>query len=402
LAGGATYGAVVECVPNFATASPGQLLEVAGWRLTDTSFDASHGRSVLTLAGAPSGALDAAFQCVATAVESLSLAGHEGVHPRVGVADVVPFAPLAGVDVAACAELAAEFAARAWESLRVPVYLYGRQFGGLRLAQIRSAVAAGNPLAPSVGGPAPHPTAGYCCVGARPPLVAYNVLLNGVSMPAARDLAGSLRELSHSGRGLPGVQALAFEVAAGVQLSMNLVDLAVVTPGLVLAEVRQRVGAIGGSVAGDEVVGLCPAGACEPWTPAIAGQVLEARVAAAAARSSAASARGSLAAAGGSGARRAEVLGVAVRLDRAAEELAGVASTESFLAAAEQSAALLRVLAAGRMLQAEPAALLQYAADALLASAPAGVGARFEERVAALRRWLAAPPEPAGPEPAEP
>ena len=374
-------------------------MEVAGWRLVDSAFDASHGRSVLTLAGAPPGVLDAAFGCVAAAVETLSLAGHAGVHPRVGVADVVPFAPLAGVDVSGCAEMAAGLAARVWESLRVPVYLYGRQFGGLRLAQIRSAVAAGMPLAPSVGGPAPHPTAGYCCVGARPPLVAYNVLLNRVSISAARDLAGSLRELSRSGRGLPGVQALAFEVAAGVQLSMNLVDVAVVTPGLVLAEVRRRAGAGGGSVAGDEVVGLCPAAACEPWTPAIAGQVLEARVAAAAARWSAASARRSLAAAGGGGARRAEVLGLAERLNEAADQLTAVARTESFLAAAEQSAALLRVLAAGRMLEPEPAALLQYAADALLAAAPAKIGPRFEDRVAALRRWLAAPPEPAGPQP---
>ena len=323
-----------------------------------------HHRLVLSLAGARSPLLEALLSAVGTALERIDLRRHQGVHPRVGVADVLPIVPLGSTSLAECEDLARELGARIWRELRVPVFFYGR---GRSLAAIR----AGR-LQPDLGGPDPHPTAGYACVGARAPLVAFNVVLPELSLAAGRKLAKSLRE---SNGGLRGVQALAFQLSPGrVQLSMNLFRLEETTPGSVLAELERR-----GVVAGDaQLVGLCPALAAGPESHR---RLLEGRLAAAAARA---------------GARLCFRRGddehrrLGRRLAREADELAELESEpEELLAGAEEAAALIRVLRAARLWAVEAEAMLEVAAQGLRAAVKPETAAASPARLAALDRWLA-------------
>src|SRR5258708_31319387 len=155
---------------------------------------------------------------------------HSGVHPRVGAGDVVPIVPLGGSTLAAAREVAREVGERIWGEVRVPVYWYGEQRS---LADIRAGRAS-----PDLGGPEHHPTAGAVSVGARLTLVAFNVLLPGMSMVEAGALARSLRE---SRAGMRGVQALAFELPGGRgQLSMNLFRVDEPPPGAVVPQLPRR------------------------------------------------------------------------------------------------------------------------------------------------------------------
>ena len=211
--------AVLECVINVSTAV------TAGWGddVLDVHADGWHGRSVVTVVGE-----HAARRVARLAVERVDLRRHSGVHPRVGAVDVVPFVPLAGSTMADAVAARDRFAAWVTEELGVPALVYGPE--GPSLPVVRRAPPA-----------FPHPTAGACCVGARPVLVAYNVVVDR-SLPEARRLAASLRS--------PEVRALAFPVGDDVQVSMNLLDPLVVGPADVFD-------AIGGGRA--ERVGLVPA-----------------------------------------------------------------------------------------------------------------------------------------------
>ncbi len=241
--------------------------------LLDAHADPDHNRSVISLCGLPERVEEGLLSAVAEAAQQIDLRSHAGVHPRVGVADVVPLVPLTG-SLEEAAEDARRLARRIWRELGLPVYLYGLAVGGPSLADIRAGRAQ-----PAFGSSL-HPSAGAVSVGARRPLIAYNVLLPGAASAAAAQLARSIRAASPGG--LPGVQALAFRLANGTwQLSMNLVDVALAPPSLVLEEVHRRAAALGLSVGVDEVVGLCPA-AFAP--PSAAGRVLEAREGAAVAR----------------------------------------------------------------------------------------------------------------------
>jgi glutamate formiminotransferase len=251
---------LLECVVNVSEGrDPAVVTDLAsagGRSLLDTHTDADHNRTVLTLAGAP-GEVEAAARAVAWATtERLNLAGHSGVHPRIGALDVVPFVAL--VQDPATGHLADgllgdavaardRFARWAAEELGLPCFVYGPE---RTLPELRR--AAWTSLAPDFGPEAPHPTAGAVAVGARPVLVAYNLWLGpGAGLPVARQVAAVIRG--------PALRTLGLPVADTAQVSCNLVDPWRLGPGavfdLVAGELERR-GA--GNVARAELVGLLP------------------------------------------------------------------------------------------------------------------------------------------------
>ena len=229
--------------------------------LLDVHSDPDHHRSAYTLAGRPGELASAVLAGAARALELVRLPDHDGVHPRVGVLDVAPIVHLKPGDRgAACAE-ALVLADRLGHELALPVFLYGELAGGRTRAQLRRGgpeelarrLAAGE-LAPDFGPPGLHPTAGATLVAARPPLVAFNVVLGaGATLADARAIAAAIRE--GGSEGLAGVRAIGLWLAGrGVaQVSCNVEDPARCTPATVLAAVARHA-----RVAEAELVGLAP------------------------------------------------------------------------------------------------------------------------------------------------
>jgi glutamate formiminotransferase len=336
-----------ESVPNFSEGRRSDVIDAissaaAPAFVLDSDPDPDHHRVVVSLAGARQRLADGLMGAIAAAVERIDLGTHlGGVHPRVGAADVVPIVPLGQTSLERCRELAHEVGERVWTELHVPVYFYGHG-EHKTLADIRAGRARldlGRDL---------HPKAGAACIGARMPLVAFNVILYGVDLVAARALARSMRE---SGAGLRGVQALAFELPGErLQLSMNLFRVEETTPSDVVAELERR----GVGVGAEQIVGLCPAVAANP---AADGRLLEGRIASVSAEA---------------GARRCEERGgeemtaMASRLRGEARELARLrADQDELLSGAERAAALIHVLRAARVDDAEVEGLLGVAAAGL-------------------------------------
>jgi glutamate formiminotransferase len=337
--------------------------------LLDAHPDPVHNRTVISLAGFGDSIVESLVAVGEASMRLIDLREHRGVHPRVGAADVLPVVPLAGATLEEAAVVARAAGARIWSELRLPVFFYGAAGDGRTLADIR----AGR-VPPDLGGEL-HPSAGAACVGARGPLVAYNVMLTGADAASAAALARAMRPRYG---GPPGVQALAFDFAdGGWQLSMNLVDLERTPPAGALAEVRQRAQELGLTAGEDEVVGLCPA-AYAP--PSAEGRILEARLAAAGARRAA----GAALARGGE-----EMARLAQRLQMAAGELAATGAGQAeLLAAAEAAAAVPRVLDAGQIEDAEARALLLAGAHGLRSALGSQIAAARAERVRLLDRWL--------------
>jgi glutamate formiminotransferase / 5-formyltetrahydrofolate cyclo-ligase len=241
---------VLECVVNVSEGRDRAViaaLAAAGGRcLLDVHTDPHHHRSVLTLAG--DGVEDAARAVAAEAVARLDLRAHRGVHPRLGVVDVVPFVPLEGSTIDDALAARDRFLGWAAVELALPGFAYGpeRSLPDVR----RTAFGA---LAPSAGPAAPHPTAGAVCVGARPVLVAYNVwLADGVGVDEARRVAASVR--GAGGGAVRAVRALGLDVGGRAQVSMNLVDPLRLGPAPAYDAVRALV-----AVDSAELVGLLPA-----------------------------------------------------------------------------------------------------------------------------------------------
>jgi len=209
----------------------------AGDALLDVHVDADHHRSVLTLVGeqAPRALAEAA-------VAALDLREHTGVHPRFGVVDVVPFVPIRDASMAEAVAARDAFARWAATTLDLPCFLYGPP-PDPSLPEVRREAFRARP--PDVGPPTPHETAGACAVGARRPLLAYNVWLAVDDLPLARAIAAELRG--------PHVRALGLQVQGAVQVSMNLLEPTVVGPAEVVDAVAQRA-----PVARTELVGLAP------------------------------------------------------------------------------------------------------------------------------------------------
>jgi glutamate formiminotransferase len=228
--------------------------------------DGDHNRSVFTLVGDEQQLEEALLAGVACARERIDLRRHEGAHPRVGAADVVPVVPLEPGDMPRAEALALKVAERIGSELALPVFLYGA-LGGRRSPaffrrggpdELQRRVDAGE-LAPDFGPRRLDESAGAVLVGARRPLIAFNVNLRG-SLDAAREVAALVRE---SGGGYPGVRALGLDLprAGVVQVSMNVEDWEAAALHEIVARIAVEAGARGAEVLGSELVGLMPAGA---------------------------------------------------------------------------------------------------------------------------------------------
>jgi glutamate formiminotransferase len=230
---------VLECVVNVSEGRRedrlGIIAAAAGVALLDVHRDSDHHRAVLTLVGT-----DAPRRVAAAAVAELDLRAHDGVHPRLGVVDVVPFVPLGAATMADAVNARDAFAAWAGDDLGVPCFLYGEERS---LPHVRR--EAWSTLAPDTGPREPHPTAGAMCVGARPPLVAYNVWLVEPDLALARRIAAAIRG--------PHIRALGLAVGRRVQVSMNLIAPEVLGPAAAYDLVAAQAPA-----AGAELVGLVP------------------------------------------------------------------------------------------------------------------------------------------------
>lgn len=270
------YVDLVECVPNFSEGRRTDVVlaireaaRVAGVHELDVHSDATHNRSVMTLAGRAEAVAEAAFRCVRTASQLIDLRVQRGEHPRIGATDVVPFVPLGDTPMALCVDMARALGARIGAELGLPVYLYAE--AATRpdrrwLPSIRRGEYEG--LAREIGvnpdrepdfGPSRLGPAGATVVGARPFLVAYNVSLRAADLGVAEAIARSIRQ---SSGGFPAVQARAMHTSdpSVVQVSMNLLDILTTPAHVVFAEIVRLASEVGAEILGAELVGLMPMG----------------------------------------------------------------------------------------------------------------------------------------------
>ena len=262
---------MLEAVPNVSEGRDAALLGslaqafAAHALVLDLHADPDHHRSVFTLAAEDEELVDALLDGIALAVERVDLRRHEGVHPRVGVADVVPVVPLVPEDMPRAVSVARVLASRLGAELGLPVFQYGEIGEGRRpaffrrggLEELRRRVEAGE-LEPDAGPDTVDPRSGVALVGARRPLVAYNVVLATDDVEVAREVARAVRG---SSGGMPGVQAIGLLLpqSARVQVSMNVVDVELAPLHEVVERVREEAAARGVDVATGELVGLVPA-----------------------------------------------------------------------------------------------------------------------------------------------
>jgi glutamate formiminotransferase len=256
---------VLECVPNVTVGEPDPALEAAaGPSLLDTHVDRDHQRTVLTLAGrAPADAATAVREVARVVATTQSYGDYAGVHPCLGVVDVVPFVALAGTDPSVAVDAARDFAHWAAADLGVPVFLYGDADPETRsLPSTRRDAFADRP--PDHGPAAPHPRLGAVAVGARPPLVAVNCRL-GADRDAAGRVARAVRERDG---GLPGVRALGLWLASAgqAQVSMNVTALERTGVEAACDAVRVAARREGAEVTGVELVGLVPQREYDRWS----------------------------------------------------------------------------------------------------------------------------------------
>lgn len=265
---------IVECVPNFSEGRRADVIQAIaeairgadGVRLLDVQADASHNRCVLSFVGDLDGVRAAALAAARTAVARIDMNAHQGEHPRLGAADVIPLVPIAGVSMDECVDAARRLGAEIWETLRVPVFFYAAAATRperVRLPDIRKgeyeglrAKLADPAWAPDVGDPVPHPTAGATVVGARRPLIAYNINLTTADLEVARKIARAVRE---SSGGLVSVQAMGVKSERGqAQVSMNLLDYTQTPVHRAYEAVRIEAARHGVDILESEVVGLIP------------------------------------------------------------------------------------------------------------------------------------------------
>jgi glutamate formiminotransferase len=263
---------VLESVPNFSEGRDADVVEAlrvalsTPARLLDVHVDADHHRSVFTLVGEPDELVETLLGGIACARERIDLRGHEGAHPRIGAADVVPIVPIRSDDLERARETALTLARRIGEELELPVFLYGELAPGRGPAffrrggpeELQRRIDAGE-LAADFGPARLDERAGGVIVGARRPLIAFNVNLRG-SVEVARAIASVVRE---TGGGFPGVRALGLELprAGVVQVSMNVEDWEAAALHEIVEKIDAEAAGRGAEVVGSELVGLMPAGA---------------------------------------------------------------------------------------------------------------------------------------------
>ena len=267
---------IVECIPNFSEGrDPGVIDAIAsaiaaveGVFVLDKTMDADHHRSVITFAGEPEGVLEASVRAVAAAAELIDLTTHEGEHPRIGALDVLPFVPIKGVTMSDCVALARRAGERIARELHIPAYLYEHaatrperiDLANIRKGQfegLKEDIKSDPNREPDFGDLQVHPTAGAIAIGARSPLIAYNINLGTSDLSIAKKIARAIR-----GRdgGLKFVKALGFELAGRgqVQVSMNLVNFEATPIFRVFEMVKREAERYGAPVVGSEIIGLIP------------------------------------------------------------------------------------------------------------------------------------------------
>jgi glutamate formiminotransferase len=262
----------LESVPNFSAGRDAAVVDALGLalgaraRLLDVHLDADHNRSVFTLVGSGEQLVEALLAGIACARERIDLREHEGAHPRIGAADVVPIVPVRPGQLDEAVAVAMRLAERIGAELELPVFLYGACASGRGPAffrrggpeELQRRIDSGE-LRPDYGPSALDPRAGAVLVGARRPLIAFNVNLRG-ELATAREIAALVRETDG---GFPGVRALGLALprAGLVQVSMNVEDWEAAALHDIVARIAVEAEARGAEVTGSELVGLMPAGA---------------------------------------------------------------------------------------------------------------------------------------------
>lgn len=263
----------LESVPNFSEGRDRAVVAAIGLelarfaKLLDVHTDADHNRSVFTIVGEEADIVDALLAGIAVAQSRIDLRRHEGVHPRIGAADVVPVVAIRREDAELARETARVAARRIGDELGLPVFLYGEIGDGRGPAffrrggpeELQRRIDSGE-ITPDYGPAKLHPSAGGVIVGARRPLIAFNVNLAHADVEAAREIARTVRERDG---GFPGVRALGLDLpqAGHAQISMNVEDWEAAALHDLVAAIEREADARGVELAGAELVGLMPAGA---------------------------------------------------------------------------------------------------------------------------------------------
>ena len=270
---------IIECIPNFSEGRRTEVIDqivagiksVPGAILLDRESDPNHNRSVITFVASPESVVDAAIAGARKAAALIDLNRHTGEHPRMGATDVIPFVPISGVTMEECITLARECGERLWSELGIPVYLYEKaatrpereNLAAIRKGQfegIRDDIAANEARRPDFGDSRVHQTAGITAVGARPPLIAYNINLGTADVEIANKIARAVR---HQNGGLRYVKALGFELKDRgiVQVSMNMVNYEGTPLFRVFEMVKREAERYGVAILESEIVGLVPSAA---------------------------------------------------------------------------------------------------------------------------------------------
>lgn len=264
---------LIECIPNFSDARRPEVIDqivaaiqsVGEVKLLDRSSDLDHNRTVVTFAGSPAGVEEAAFRAIQKAAELIDLDQHTGEHPRMGATDVVPFVPLSGVTMEECIAIAKRLGERVGKELNIPVYLYEAaaarpertnlenvrrgQYEGIK-AEIET-----NPERKPDYGPSKMPKAGATVIGARNPLIAFNIYLTSDDVSIAKKLAKAVRQ---SSGGLRYVKGLGLLVDGRAQVSMNLTNFRETPIARVVEFIRREAERYGVGIHHSELVGLIP------------------------------------------------------------------------------------------------------------------------------------------------
>ncbi|MDQ3881375.1 MAG: glutamate formimidoyltransferase [Chloroflexota bacterium] len=282
---------LIECVPNFSEGRRPEVLEeivraigqIDGVTLLDAHSDETHNRSVVTFAGQAESVVRSASAAVGRALELIDMERHEGAHPRIGAVDVMPFVPIGQTRLEECVDLARRFGESVAKQYDIPVYLYGeaalreerRSLATIRRGQyeaLREELGRNPERDPDYGPLRLHPRGGAIAVGARKPLIAFNVNLATPDVALAKRIARTIRE---SNGGLPRVQAMGLLLAGSnlAQVSMNLLDYQVTGISRVVAEIGRLAAEAGVAIDHCELVGLAPTEALL----AVAGETLRLR-----------------------------------------------------------------------------------------------------------------------------
>jgi len=273
---------LIECVPNFSEGRRQEVVDeivtaigqIDGVTVLDSSRDETHNRSVVTFAGSAEPVVRAATAGVGRALELIDMEQHTGAHPRIGAVDVIPFVPLGSTRIEECVDLARRFGEQIALRFELPVYLYGeaalrperRRLADVRRGQyeaIRDEIGADPERAPDFGPPRTHPRGGAVAVGARKPLIAFNINLATDELAVAIKIATTIRE---SSGGMPAVQAMGVLLEnpgepTMAQVSMNLVDWERTGIAAVVREVRRLAQEAGTDIDHCELIGLAPTAA---------------------------------------------------------------------------------------------------------------------------------------------